>query len=1017
MCPACSTSKPWLPPLALALASLTVAAAGCSGDAATRATATSKSFAFADLVDPPVEYRPWVRWWWPGNDVEDGELDREIGVLADGGFGGAEIQPFDAGLDPNAPPDEVARRLSYPSAAFFGHVRAAATAAAARGLRLDLNVGSGWPPGGAGVPLESSIQTLLWSLREVTGPVDASLDLGGPEEPFFYPYAAFSESQGDGPIARYEGTAATRIAVIAERETGGTAPSGVFALGGPLDLDPSSARVLTSRVDASGHLDWRAPDGRWAIVSFFTAPDGEYPVFDAEPDPGWVVDPLDRDAVQAFLDQHLGAPTGLDLGAGTPFRALFLDSFEYKAERHVSRDFLAEFRRRRGYDVTPYLPAVPVPGTDNTVFTEAPLVLPAPFQLGASDDDRIRHDYGRTVSELFVERSLATTRDWAAAHGALLRVQPYGIDVAPLAAGAATDIVETEQIYGGGAEMFLALASSAAELHGLPLASAESFGWEGRDAMTTPLKMKVAAQKLAAAGIQQVVIHGFPYVKEGGYGETGWLPFSSPFGGGTASSNLGESDPFSGDLPAVTKYLARLAYVSRQGEPASDVLVYYPWLGFPASFGSLSTHREPLFDGRLEGLEPMLPGDPLQSIGRLFGFVETDPRSLWLETVWPELEELERAGYQWRWIDDGSLASARAERGAIVAGEHAYGGLVIANAEAIEVDAAKRVANLAEKGAAIVIAGDAPSRQRGFADAAKRDAEVAATMAKTLRGARARASGAASWAATFSSLGAAPALALGADDPRTWHVARALPGGGLLALFANLEGDTRAVTVSPRDGCADARWYDPWRNALSPAPSTSGGLALELPPYGSAVLLCGVTVDPALATGAPHPSEPAAARRTPLADWTLDVEGDDVVGGAFELHLSALVDWSEIDALRYSSSVGTYRTTIELANPSDAAACPVLDLGWLHGAATVRIDGADVARLLAPPFTVDLAGRLGGGAHTLEVVITSAPRNRYLGKALSGDPQYAQFRGRGAARLPAGLTGPTELVLGCASAG
>ena len=33
-----------------------------------------------------------VRWWWPGGDVTPHELRREIRVLDETGFGGAEIQ-------------------------------------------------------------------------------------------------------------------------------------------------------------------------------------------------------------------------------------------------------------------------------------------------------------------------------------------------------------------------------------------------------------------------------------------------------------------------------------------------------------------------------------------------------------------------------------------------------------------------------------------------------------------------------------------------------------------------------------------------------------------------------------------------------------------------------------------------------------------------------------------------------------------------------------------------------------
>ena len=64
---------------------------------------------------PSVEYRPWVRWWWPGNDVEDEEITREVALLANNFFGGAELNSFNAALDWDADEAELARRLDWGS--------------------------------------------------------------------------------------------------------------------------------------------------------------------------------------------------------------------------------------------------------------------------------------------------------------------------------------------------------------------------------------------------------------------------------------------------------------------------------------------------------------------------------------------------------------------------------------------------------------------------------------------------------------------------------------------------------------------------------------------------------------------------------------------------------------------------------------------------------------------------------------------------------------------------------------
>ena len=58
---------------------------------------------------------------------------------------------------------------------------------------------------------------------------------------------------------------------------------------------------------------------------------------------------------------------------------------------------------------------------------------------------------------------------------------------------------------------FLKLAGSAGLLFEKPIVTAESIVWNQRDYMTTPLKWKVAADRLFVSGINQMIYHGFPY--------------------------------------------------------------------------------------------------------------------------------------------------------------------------------------------------------------------------------------------------------------------------------------------------------------------------------------------------------------------------------------------------------------------------------------------------------------------------------------------------------------------------
>jgi hypothetical protein len=64
--------------------------------------------------------------------------------------------------------------------AFFERVRALASAARAHGLEYDLTLGSGWPNGGLGVPVEASEQQIFWSRCDVSGPATIDIPIPPP---------------------------------------------------------------------------------------------------------------------------------------------------------------------------------------------------------------------------------------------------------------------------------------------------------------------------------------------------------------------------------------------------------------------------------------------------------------------------------------------------------------------------------------------------------------------------------------------------------------------------------------------------------------------------------------------------------------------------------------------------------------------------------------------------------------------------------------------------------------------
>ena len=100
---------------------------------------------FTGFVNPPADARPFVRWWWNGNRITEGEIVRQLDVLSDAGVGGVEINPIE--MPPEADTTGT-MALIWLSAGWNRLLATASQEAAKRGMVTDMIVGSGWPFGG-----------------------------------------------------------------------------------------------------------------------------------------------------------------------------------------------------------------------------------------------------------------------------------------------------------------------------------------------------------------------------------------------------------------------------------------------------------------------------------------------------------------------------------------------------------------------------------------------------------------------------------------------------------------------------------------------------------------------------------------------------------------------------------------------------------------------------------------------------------------------------------------------------
>lgn len=494
---------------AVTLGSAAIAQPGAQPPAKPSRAAPARSDHVADVLarlsTPPDDARAMVRWWWFGPAVKNPELERDLRAMKAGGFGGVEIQPvYPMELDDAR---RGIRNAPYLSQEFLGSISFANKKARELGLRVDMTLGSGWPFGGPHISVADSAGRLRQQAIEIpAGAVSVAMPAVGNGEQLL---AAFIGA-GTGKVFD-----ATRLQQLAH------APG---AAGG------------RSAVAASS-------DPRVAVfyIASHTGQQVKRPSLGAE---GFVLDHLSRRAIDNHL-RTVGEPLLKAFGDKPPY-AVFSDSLEaYNTD--WTEDFLAEFQRRRGYDLKPHLPVI--------------------YTGQGPDAAALRHDWAQTQTELVNERYLTPLDDWARKHHTQFRAQTYGEPVVTMSSNRLVALPEGE-----GPQFrtfsFTRWATSAGHLYGRNVISAETWTWLNSPAFSaTPLDMKAEADRMLLQGVNQFVGHGWPHTPSGTQ-EPGYAFY--------AAAVFNDHQPWWNVMPDVNAYLQRTSYLLRQGAPANEVAVFLP---------------------------------------------------------------------------------------------------------------------------------------------------------------------------------------------------------------------------------------------------------------------------------------------------------------------------------------------------------------------------------------------------------------------------------------------------------
>lgn len=322
---------------------------------------------------------------------------------------------------------------------------------------------------------------------------------------------------------------------------------------------------LTSKMQKDGTLDWQVPPGNWTVLRLGYSLTGEVNHPATAEATGLEVDKLSRKHVEHYMQQYakmISDTAGSYFGKS--FRYFLMDSWE-AGQENWTEEMLAEFKKRRGYDMLPYLP-----------------VLTGRIVDSAAASDAFLWDFRRTIADLLAENHYQTATNYLKTLGIGLYAEAMGPAIPTTGDG----LLNKGQATIPMGEFWTPLpdqedspdhlsdvkeATSAAHIYGKPIVATESFTtmpapipWG-----QSPFYLKPLADQNFAAGVNRIVFHTSdqqPFVDE--KHKPG---MTLGFFGQHYTRNITWAE----QAVAWNTYLARCSYLLQQGSYVADAAYFY----------------------------------------------------------------------------------------------------------------------------------------------------------------------------------------------------------------------------------------------------------------------------------------------------------------------------------------------------------------------------------------------------------------------------------------------------------
>jgi hypothetical protein len=783
----------------------------------------------------------------------------------------------------------------------------------------------------------------------------ASLGIGRlPAPPAFYEVAELA-LHPDPRVNRFE----EKAAFVPDGDLYQYATPTVDATGA---IKKSDVVDLTSKMHADGTLDWTPREGKWIVLRIGYSLLGimNHP---ATPEAtGLEVDKLDRSFVKDYFEKYLNSykeTVGADQMGKRGIRYVINDSWEAGSQNWTD-NMLAQFKRLRGYDATPWLP-----------------VLTGRIVESSEQSDRFLWDFRKTIADLIANEHYGQLEETLHERGMGHYVESHEAGRAFVADG--MEVKKFSEVpmsamwtqrpgvnnvqYGFNADD--RESASIAHIYGQNIAAAESLTAAAAPWAWSPATLKPTADQELLNGINRFVIHESAHQPL--IGKAPGLTLG-PFG-----QWFNRNETWADEAGPWIDYLARSSYMLQQGHFGADLVYFY---GEDSNLTEIFSHTAP-------------------DIPAGFGFDYINADALIHELSVTDGRIVTKSGMEYK-----------------VLGLDPY-------SRHMSLPVLRAIYKLVASGA--IVAGpkplDDPSLADDRAEFAKLSSELFGDGSGTHKVGKGTVYAGQKLGDVFSALQVHPDFDYSKRDSNAnVEFAHRKLSDGDIYFVDNRSEHEQAIDATFR---VKGKVPELWRAETGNSEPASFRVAdecttlpLRLEPWGSVFV---VFRQPTNETSHTVPEIAQTKLATITGPWNLNFQPGR--GAPESIVLSQLTDWSQSQdpGVKYFSGVGTYKKTVQVPSEWFRKGSRIwIDLGDVKNLAVVTVNGKEVGETWHAPYRVDATPALQAGTNEITIKVVNAWVNRLIGDEQPGAVKitFADVKPykTSSPLLPSGLLGPVTLI-------